>query len=75
MARVQPTFASFVDPNEGAALEFIPAIEINGTKCDQLNAEDSEDEVVFMQNAVLCCVLGANPPYEVIAGYVNRIWG
>ncbi|KAJ8436750.1 hypothetical protein Cgig2_009724 [Carnegiea gigantea] len=43
-ARVLPTFASLVDPNEGTALEFIPAIEINGTKCAQLYAEDIEDE-------------------------------
>jgi len=50
-----------VDPNEGTALEFIPATEINGTKCVQLNAEDIEDEVVNWQNAVLCCVLGAKP--------------
>ena len=32
-ARVLPTFASLVDPNEGTALEFIPTIEINGSKC------------------------------------------
>ena len=23
---------------------------------------------------MICCVLGANPPYEVIAGFINRIW-
>jgi len=73
-ARVLPTFASLVNPNEGKALEFILATEINGTKCAQLNIEDIEEEVIYWQNAVICCVLGANPPYEVIAGYVNRIW-
>jgi len=75
LTRVLPAFASLVDPNEGTTLEFIPVIEINGTKCAQLNVEDIEDEVTYWQNAVLCCVLGANPPYEVIAGFVNRIWG
>ena len=25
-------------------------------------------------NVVICCVLGANPSYEVIVGYVRRIW-
>ncbi|KAJ8421962.1 hypothetical protein Cgig2_022523 [Carnegiea gigantea] len=44
-ARVLATFASLVDPNEGTTLEFIPATEINGTKCAQLNAEDIEDEL------------------------------
>jgi len=30
--------------------------------------------MAYWQNAVLCCVLGANPPYEVIDGFVQRIW-
>ena len=73
-ARVLPTFALLVGPNEGAALEFIPATEINGTKCAQLNTEYIEEEVIYWKNAVICYALGANPPYVVITGYVNRIW-
>ena len=46
-ARVFPTFASLVDPNECTALEFIHAIEINGSKCAHLYAEDIEDEVTY----------------------------
>ena len=72
--RVLSSFASLVDPNEGIALEFIPITEINRTKCAQLNEADIVEEVVYWQNAVICCVLGANPPYEVIAGYIRRIW-
>ncbi|KAJ8420205.1 hypothetical protein Cgig2_021782 [Carnegiea gigantea] len=59
-SRVFPSYASMVDPNEGTALEFIPATDINGTKCAKLVDKD---------NAVICCVLGANPPYEVIDGF------
>ena len=39
-----------------------------------MNEADVEDAVVCWQNVVICCVLGANPPYEVIARYVRRIW-
>ncbi|KAJ8435935.1 hypothetical protein Cgig2_013282 [Carnegiea gigantea] len=48
--------------------------EINGTKCAKLVKEDIEGEIVYWQNAVICCVLGVNPPFEVIEGYVRRIW-
>ncbi|KAJ8428837.1 hypothetical protein Cgig2_003385 [Carnegiea gigantea] len=72
--RVLPTFASMVDPTEGTTLEFIPVSMINGTKCAKVVGEDIEGEVIYWQNAVICCVLGANQPYEFIAGYVRRIW-
>ena len=31
-------------------------------------------EIAYWQNAVLCCVLGENPPYELIDGFIRRIW-
>ncbi|KAJ8424909.1 hypothetical protein Cgig2_001552 [Carnegiea gigantea] len=71
---VKPTYASLVDPNEGTALEFIPAADINGVKCAKVDFEDIEEEVNYWHNAVLCCILGANPPLAVIEGYVKRIW-
>lgn len=73
-ARVSPSFASLVDPNEGTALQFLPASNVQGVMCAQLNPEDIAGEVAYWQNAVLCCVLGANPPFEVVKGYVHRIW-
>ena len=73
-ASVLLSFASLGDPNEGTALEFIPINEINGTKCAQLNEANIEEKVIYWQSAMICCVLGANPPYEVIAGYIRRIW-
>ena len=63
-----------VDPDEGTALEFIHAPSINGVVCAKLEAEDIEGEISYWQNAVLCCVLGANPPYGVIEGFIRRIW-
>ena len=29
---------------------------------------------MYWSNAVICSVLGANPPYDVIKGFINRIW-
>ena len=68
-----PSYASMVDPNDGNALEFIPVSEINGTKSAKLVEEDVRSEIAYWQNAVICCVLTANPPYEVIDGFVRRI--
>ena len=70
---VIPSYASKVDPNDGTTLEFVPMFEINGTKCTKLVPEDIEGEIVYWQNTVMCCVLGANPPFEVIERYGRRV--
>ena len=31
-------------------------------------------EIEFWQSIILCSVLEANPPFEVMQGYLNRIW-
>ncbi|KAJ8445671.1 hypothetical protein Cgig2_007147 [Carnegiea gigantea] len=33
-----------------------------------------EVEIQYWQSAVLCKVMGANPPFEVMKGFINRIW-
>ncbi|KAJ8427589.1 LOW QUALITY PROTEIN: hypothetical protein Cgig2_006653 [Carnegiea gigantea] len=55
-------------------LDFIPTSEINGIKCAKIVVDDIEEEIAYWQNAVVCCVLGANPLVEVIDGFVRRIW-
>ena len=35
-----------VDPNEGTTLTFIPATEVNGTKCAKITREDVSPEIV-----------------------------
>lgn len=37
--------------------------------------DDIAEEVEFWQTAVICCVLGANPPLQVMEGFIKRIWG
>ncbi|XP_074265752.1 uncharacterized protein LOC141588196 [Silene latifolia] len=40
----------------------------------QIQFEDVEEEVVYWNQAVLCYILGTNPPSEVIEGFIRRIW-
>lgn len=71
----RPTYASLLDEDEGTHLRYIPAQVIDGRKCAQIEREDVASEIEYWQSAVLCSVLGANPPLEVMKGYINRIWG
>ncbi|KAJ8419807.1 LOW QUALITY PROTEIN: hypothetical protein Cgig2_005394 [Carnegiea gigantea] len=48
------------NPNKDTTLEFILVSEINGIKYAKLVEEDIKEEIV--------------PPFEVILGYVRRIW-
>ncbi|XP_074313800.1 uncharacterized protein LOC141648994 [Silene latifolia] len=41
----------------------------------QLTNEDVESELKFWSTAVYCYVLGANPPFKVIDGFIKRVWG
>ena len=68
------SFAQLVDPNEGTELKFVPSNVINGVKCAQIEKTDVELEIQYWQSAVLCAVMGANPPIEVMKGFFKRIW-
>ncbi|XP_074283590.1 uncharacterized protein LOC141608133 [Silene latifolia] len=41
----------------------------------QLTNSDVDAELKYWSTAVYCYVLGANPPWKVIDGFVKRIWG
>ncbi|XP_074316134.1 uncharacterized protein LOC141652515 [Silene latifolia] len=41
----------------------------------QLTNSDVKDELEYGSTAVYCYVLGANPPWKVLDGFVKRIWG
>ncbi|KAJ8422255.1 LOW QUALITY PROTEIN: hypothetical protein Cgig2_025875 [Carnegiea gigantea] len=71
---IKSSYTSIVNPEEGLVLKFIEAPVINGTKCAKIEQQDVTSEIDYWSQAVLCCVLGANPPLGVIEGYVRRIW-
>jgi len=63
-----------LDPNEGTELKFIASSNISGIQCTKIEKSDVVDEIAYWQNAVLCAVMGANPPFEIMKGFLNRIW-
>lgn len=40
----------------------------------KITDEDIAEEVQFWKSAMLCYVLGANPPLSVMEGYFRRTW-
>ncbi|XP_074315123.1 uncharacterized protein LOC141651302 [Silene latifolia] len=40
----------------------------------QLTKEDIEPELEFWDTAVVCYVLGGNPPWELLEGFVRKLW-
>lgn len=40
----------------------------------QIDLDDIQEEIEFWNSAILCYVVGANPPAHVMEGFVRRIW-
>ena len=40
----------------------------------KINFEDIDDEIRYWESAIVCYVIGDNPPLHIIDGYVKRIW-
>jgi len=72
--QIQSSYAQLVYPNKGTKLSFVPPQLINGIKCNHLEKSEVESEAIYWQNAVLCTVLGVNPPFEVMKGFLQWIW-
>ncbi|XP_074293179.1 uncharacterized protein LOC141620131 [Silene latifolia] len=41
----------------------------------QLTIDDVASEVKYWETAVVCYVLGGNPPWELLQGFVQKLWG
>ncbi|XP_074266107.1 uncharacterized protein LOC141588572 [Silene latifolia] len=41
----------------------------------QLTSADVENKLAYWSTAVYCYVLGSNPPFKVVEGFVKRVWG
>ena len=73
-SKLKGSYASLVNPVEGTMLPYIPASIINGKICVRIDCEDVIYEINYWQSAMLCMVLRANPPLEVVNGFVRPIW-
>lgn len=61
--------------NAGFKLEFIsPKVHGDATMCE-IEIEDISSEIEYWKNTVVCYVLGAFPPFNVLNGYIHRLWG
>uniref|UniRef100_A0A0V0HUD6 Putative ovule protein n=1 Tax=Solanum chacoense TaxID=4108 RepID=A0A0V0HUD6_SOLCH len=61
--------------NAGFQLEFV-ALEIHGKSAVcEIGIEDISSEIAYRRNSVVCYVLGAHPPFSILNGYVQRLWG
>ncbi|KAJ8430087.1 hypothetical protein Cgig2_006539 [Carnegiea gigantea] len=68
------SYAAMADPDEGTSLSFVQSQWINGVKCARIESVDVISEIEYWKSSVLCSVLGANPPLEVMEGFIRRIW-
>ncbi|XP_062080548.1 uncharacterized protein LOC133785316 [Humulus lupulus] len=71
-------WASFKDllPNQGGArLQFEEPLVQDGHRIAQVDLEEIAVETSIWNSAVVCTVLGANPPFTVFEGFIKRMWG
>ncbi|XP_062075210.1 uncharacterized protein LOC133779239 [Humulus lupulus] len=47
----------------------------DGQTVAKLDMEEIKVEASFWKSAIICVVIGANPPLAVFEGFVKRIWG
>ncbi|XP_074267269.1 uncharacterized protein LOC141590593 [Silene latifolia] len=40
----------------------------------QFTAEEVKVEMDYWKNSVYCFILGANPPWEIVEGFIRRLW-
>ncbi|XP_062083475.1 uncharacterized protein LOC133789729 [Humulus lupulus] len=61
--------------NESSKLHYEEPLMKNGKKVAQIDLEEVSEQAQNWNSAVICMVLGANPPFAVFEGFVKRIWG
>ena len=63
---IKSTYAAIAGPDEGTSLNFVHSQMVNGVKCAKIEPQDGQSEIEYWNSAVLCSVIEANPPLEVI---------
>ncbi|XP_060202744.1 uncharacterized protein LOC132631162 [Lycium barbarum] len=60
--------------NAGYKLEYIAPDMEGESPMTEINSNDISSEIEYWKSAVVCYVLGAHPPFEVIQGFIHRLW-
>ncbi|KAK6786706.1 hypothetical protein RDI58_015231 [Solanum bulbocastanum] len=61
-------------PN-GYKLEYVPLSKQGEKHVVEIELDDIRYEIKFWGNVVVCYVLGAHPPFQVVKGFTQRLWG
>lgn len=56
-------------------LEYIDLEQVGNQLIGDIDSEDIEMEVEYWKNALACYVLGAHPPFSILNGFIQSIWG
>lgn len=40
----------------------------------KIDIEDVQEKIAYWESSIICYVIGANPPFPVMDGFVRRIW-
>lgn len=56
-------------------LEFVTPDKKGEASICEIELEDISTEIAYWQKSAVCYVLGAYPPFSVINGYVQWLWG
>ncbi|XP_074299262.1 uncharacterized protein LOC141630325 [Silene latifolia] len=52
----------------------LPVIEEKPSGVLQFTAVEVKVELDYWKNSVYCFILGANPPWDIVEGYIRRLW-
>ncbi|XP_062080940.1 uncharacterized protein LOC133785741 [Humulus lupulus] len=69
------SFKDLLPKQGGARLQFEEPLIQDGHRIAQVDLEEIAVEASIWNSAVVCMVLGANPPFTVFEGFIKRMWG
>ncbi|XP_059315537.1 uncharacterized protein LOC132066188 [Lycium ferocissimum] len=61
--------------NTGLKLEYVPPTNKGDQLIVEIKDKDISSEVEYWKNSVVCYVLSAHPPFSVLNGFIQRLWG
>ncbi|KAG5625753.1 hypothetical protein H5410_010971 [Solanum commersonii] len=60
---------------QGYKLEYVEPPKQGENQMVEIELEDIKSEIKFWGNAIVCYVIGAHPPFQVVQGFIQRLWG